>query len=237
MKSPFKKENIKAIIVKGVTSAYKQRKNLETFIKINQKIEEIISAHTGNIGIFCVSYKFLKKLNSTKLGNWKLDSIIKRYNRSIFKEGRNINNAKMIKTFKQHSKRNGAVLLGVLGGKNSEGEDFPGKDMETVIIVGFPFLPKNAFIQTKISYFNEKFQGKGNFYAYIEPAIRKSNQAAGRPIRKEDDKGAIIFLDYRYSEVLLKSFLSKWLNDEDILAIVENIPGVLEKDLKSFWNS
>ncbi len=235
MRSPFKKENIKAIIVKGVTSTYQQRKILDTFIKINQKIEEIISAHTGNIGIFCVSYKFLNKLNSNKLGNWKLDAIIKRHNRSIFKEGRNINNAKMIKTFKQKSRSNGAVLLGVLGGKNSEGEDFPGKDMETVIIVGFPFLPKNAFITKKISYFNEKFQGNGRFYAYIEPAIRKSNQAAGRPIRKEDDKGAIIFLDYRYYEEGLSKYLSDWIKNEKVLSVVEDIPGMLKKELELFW--
>jgi len=72
--------------------------------------------------------------------------------------------------------------------------------MEMVVIVGFPYAFLDDYIKNKISYFNKIFNGNGYFYAYQEPAFRKANQAAGRPIRKLSDKGAIIFLDERYAK-------------------------------------
>ncbi|TKJ19984.1 MAG: hypothetical protein CEE43_13995 [Promethearchaeota archaeon Loki_b32] len=237
IESPFRKENIKACIVLGVTSAYHQRENLENFRKINQKINEMLKVKNGNVGIFCVSYDFLHKLNSKILKQDRLEEIIRRNGREIFREGRNIDNAKMIKGFKAKSGNKGAVLLGVLGGRNSEGEDFPGKDMEHVIIIGLPFAPMNAYIRRKISYFNQKFESKGKFFGYIEPAIRKANQAAGRPIRRLEDKGAIIFLDYRYNDYDIKQHLSDWINNEDVLKIIGDNPGELGRNLELFWNT
>ncbi len=237
IKSPFKKENIKACIVLGVTSEYSQRENLENFRKINQKIDEILKVKNGNVGIFSVSYDFLHKLNSKILNQDRLEEIIRRNGREIFREGRNIDNAKMIKAFKTKSGSKGAVLLGVLGGRNSEGEDFPGEDMEHVIIIGLPFAPKNAYIRRKISYFNQKFEGNGNFFGYIEPAIRKANQAAGRPIRRLEDKGGIIFLNYRYNDYNIRQYLSDWINNKEVLNIIEDNPDELRMKLKLFWNT
>jgi len=95
----------------------------------------------------------------------------------------------------------------------------------------------NAYIRSKISYFDQKFESKGKFFGYIEPAIRKANQAAGRPIRRLEDKGAIIFLDYRYNGYDIKHYLSEWINNKDVLSIIEDNPGELGRNLKLFWNT
>jgi len=222
MKSPFSKDQIKVIIVKGVTSGYIFR-GLEMYRKINEYIKEILETRKGNTGIFTVSYNFLKKLNSKKLGNDKLKSILSKLERPFFEEKRNrtsFDNSILIKKFKASTEGNGAVLLGVLGGRNSEGEDYPGKTMETVIIVGFPFPAPNGHLDKKVAYYNIIFPGKGFFYANLEPTIRKANQAAGRPIRKDDDKAAIIFLDERYLSEEYFVYLSEWLKNSDVISII-----------------
>ncbi|HIH11030.1 TPA: hypothetical protein HA241_02485, partial [Candidatus Woesearchaeota archaeon] len=48
-----------------------------------------------------------------------------------------------------------------------------------------------------IKYYDELF-GKGWDYGYTYPAMNKCFQSAGRCIRSETDKGAILFLDGRF---------------------------------------
>jgi len=37
-------------------------------------------------------------------------------------------------------------------------------------------------------------------FGYLYPAMQRANQASGRSIRKETDKGAIIFMDSRFKD-------------------------------------
>ena len=222
MISPFSKDQIRVLIVKGVTSKYIFR-GLEMYRKINKCIREILEIRKGNTGIFTVSYDFLGKLNSKKLGKDKLKFILSELERPFFEEERNrssFDNSALIQKFKDSSEGNGAVLLGVLGGRNSEGEDYPGKTMESVIIVGFPFPPPNGYLDKKEAYYNIIFPGKGYLYTNLEPTMRKANQAAGRPIRKDDDKAAIIFLDERYQIEDNYIYLSEWLKNGDVISII-----------------
>lgn len=191
-------------------------RELEMYRKYNQKIKEILLTRPGNTGIFVVSYNFINSLNSSRLKKDRLDYIIKNdCQRELFEEKRGVDssqNAEMIKNFK---KTPNAVLLGVFGGRNSEGEDFPGEEMETVINIGFPFAPPSPYIDKKKEYFDSKFNNLGWEYAIVEPAIRKANQAAGRPIRDKEDKGVIALLGNRYKTYRFS--LSKWLTEKGVL--------------------
>jgi len=70
-------------------------------------------------------------------------------------------NAKMLDQFKKCSKKNGAVLLGVCGGRNSEGEDYPGDFMNAVIIVGIPYHLQTPRVKAKIAYYDRQFNRQG----------------------------------------------------------------------------
>ena len=48
-------------------------------------------------------------------------------------------NEKMVPDFKACGDKGGAVFLGVQGGRTSEGVDFPGNQMNSVIVVGVPY--------------------------------------------------------------------------------------------------
>ena len=102
----------------------------------------------------------------------------------------------LLSNFRNH-KQNGAILLGTSTGSFGEGIDMPGV-LQAVIIVGLPLNKPDIEARLLIEYYDDKF-GKGFEYGYVLPAITKCLQNAGRCIRSESDKGAIIFLDERYA--------------------------------------
>ena len=65
--------------------------------------------------------------------------------------------------------------------------------------------------------------------------MKKASQAAGRPIRTLDDRGAIIFLDYRFSTAYCKSFLPSWITDG--MKLLQDKPGVLGEAVSGFFRA
>jgi DNA excision repair protein ERCC-2 len=144
-------------------------------------------------------------------------------------------NAYLINDFKSTASkpRNGAVLLGVCGGRNSEGEDYPGDHMNAVIIAGLPYHLPTPRVEAKIKYYDKVFNDQGWNFAYLYPAIQRANQAAGRPIRKLKDKGAIIFMDFRFKQKF--KWIAEWIRKE--LEIIPDRPKILFQNLNIFWKS
>ncbi len=93
-------------------------------------------------------------------------------------------------------KENGGVLLSVIGGRISEGMDFPGEELEVAIVVGIPYPKPTARQRGLQHYYDLKF-GKGWDYTVKAPAVRKLLQATGRLVRSEEDLGAAVILDER----------------------------------------
>jgi DNA excision repair protein ERCC-2 len=117
----------------------------------------------------------------------------------------------LINKFKSYAKRGGAVLLGVQGGRASEGADYPGDQMNSVVVVGVPYAEPTPRIEAQIRYYEKRFPGNGRQYGYVLPALKKASQTAGRPIRTLKDKGAIIFLDHRFATKYCIRFLPLWV--------------------------
>jgi len=229
--SPFQKKNVKALIVEGVSTRREDR-NPIMYRKLIDKIEEVIACTPANIGIFCASYKILQALLSSGLDN----RVIK-YDKKLFVEEPNLSaseNSAMIEDFKSmgNPKYGGAVLLGVCGGRNSEGEDYPGNSMNSVIICGFPYHLPTPRIKAKIEYYDKVFEKQGWNFAYLYPAIQRANQASGRPIRKIDDKGAIIFMDERFKDKY--NWISEWVRTE--IELISNKDNSIYQSLYPFWH-
>jgi DNA excision repair protein ERCC-2 len=142
-------------------------------------------------------------------------------------------NDSLIQKFKRKA-HDGAMLLGVLGGRNSEGEDYPGNEMETVVIVGVPYARPTPKETTRIAYFESQFPRKGRLYGYQLPALRSASQAAGRSVRKLEDRGAIVFLDDRYATPFCKRLLPNWIKEN--LRGSKDADGVLYTHLKNFYS-
>ena len=165
----------------------------------------------------------------------RIDDAIKSLGKDLYVEESWMSAAKnaiLLKNFGALNKHDGAVLLGVCGGRNSEGEDFPGDLMNSVIIVGIPYLFPSAHVNAKIKYYNNVFNDQGWLFAYLYPAMQRANQASGRPIRKEGDKGVIIFLDSRYKKNV--AWISDWIRRE--IEVVPDRKNAISQKLREFWS-
>jgi len=225
--SPFPEEHILTLSCLGVTTSLNER-TPKMYKKLVGKLAEIVRYTPANVGIFTASFDVLEGLLEADLEEL-IDKPLLQEKRGM----RSKENDQLVTKFKLYAERGGAVLLGVEGGRSSEGADFPGKQMESVAIVGVPYMEPTPRVNAQIRYYETQFPRHGHEYGYIIPAIRKAAQAAGRPIRTLEDKGAIIFLDYRFSTRYCRYYLPLWIRKN-----IKNIPdenGAVAKELVLFF--
>jgi len=114
-------------------------------------------------------------------------------------------------------KHHGAALFSVIGGRISEGMDFPAEQLEIAVIVGVPYPKPTARQRGLQRYYDLKF-GKGWEYTVDAPTARKLLQSIGRLIRDETDRGVAVILDKRASR--FKQYIHDLKESENVLADV-----------------
>ena len=103
----------------------------------------------------------------------------------------------LVNDFKQSkTPENSSALFSVMGGRISEGMDFPAEELEIVILVGIPYPKPSARQRGLQRFYDLKFR-KGWEYTVEAPTARKLLQSIGRLIRKENDRGVAVILDRR----------------------------------------
>ena len=225
--SPFPKEHILPLISCGVTTAL-ERRTPEMYRKIVGRIREIVQNTPANTGVFAASFDVLNALLDAGL-----ESAVEK---PLFNERRGMTskeNERMVAEFKADADSDGAVLLGVQGGRSSEGVDFPGNQMNSVAIVGIPYAEPTPKVKAQISYFDKRFPGMGREYGYVIPAMKKASQAAGRPIRTLEDMGAMVFLDQRFAAIYTQGFLPLWVREN--IRVLPDREGIVAEELGSFF--
>jgi DNA excision repair protein ERCC-2 len=225
--SPFPKEHILSLVCCGVSTAMEKRTPTMYQLMI-ERINEVVQNTPANTGVFAASFDVLNALLTEGL-EAALD-------KPLFHEYRGMSskaNEELVAGFKDCGEGDGAVFLGVQGGRTSEGVDFPGNQMNSVIIVGVPYAEPTPRVKAQISYYEACFPKLGREYGYVLPAMKKASQASGRPVRTLEDWGAIIFLDYRFATSYCRSFLPSWIsNDMKVLSAGDNI---LAQEIHQFF--
>jgi len=226
--APFPPENVLALACRGVTTLMRKRTR-EMYRKLVRRIAEAIRySPEANVGVFAASYEVLQGILEAGI-----EHVI---DRKLFVERQGMSsreNDRLIREFKSWAGRGGAVLLGVEGGRASEGTDYPGRQMETVVIVGVPYAQPSPRVEAQIRYYESRFPGCGREYGYIWPALRRASQAAGRPIRSLRDRGAIIFLDYRFTTAYCRRYLPSWIRRS--LKVLPDEDGAIARELMLFF--
>ena len=225
--SPFALRNRLGLVVGGLDTSF-QNRNSATFSRMVDHCLAVVNATPGNTGIFTSSYSIARSLVDA--------GFEKRLKRELFIERpgmKGTDNDKMIEKFKDKGEKGGAVLLGVQGGRNSEGGDFPGSTMESVVVVGVPYARPTPSMEALIKYYDSAFNNKGRDYAYVLPAMTRAIQSAGRPVRRLDDRGAIVMLDQRFASKYLLRFIPSWL--KEVLQVVPDNPSDVAHQVESFF--
>ncbi|MFW9812283.1 MAG: helicase C-terminal domain-containing protein [Candidatus Thorarchaeota archaeon] len=225
--SPFARRNRAGLIIDGLDTSF-QNRTQKTFERMVDHCVAVAHSTPSNTGIFTSSYS---------IGKFLIDAGLERkLKRKLFIEKpgmKGTENDNLIEEFRRQGDTGGAVLLGVQGGRNSEGGDFPGPTMESVVVVGVPYARPTPRVESLINYFDSRFDGKGRDYAYVLPAMTRAIQAAGRPVRRLDDRGVIVLLDQRFSTPYLNRFLPSWLSE--VTEVIGDDPETTAHRVESFF--
>ncbi len=130
----------------------------------------------------------------------------------------------LVSDFKECGSRDGdgATLFSVMGGRISEGMDFPAEQLEIAVIVGIPYPKPTARQRGLQKYYDLKFR-KGWEYTVEAPTARKLMQSIGRLIRNENDRGVAIILDRRATR------FKKYIKDlEESTNLLEDIESFMD---------
>jgi DNA excision repair protein ERCC-2 len=192
--SPYSNKNRKILYVNDVTTKYEEiLKDKEIIERMKAYILKICNNFPKNTMVFFPSFNYLL--------NFKRDFNFKNMNRYFFFEEQKMSQYALmdiVKDFKSSGLEDGkcSTLFSVMGGRISEGMDFPAKQLEIALIVGIPYPKPTAKQRGLQRYYELKFR-KGWEYTVEAPTARKLLQSIGRLIRDENDKGIAVILDKR----------------------------------------
>lgn len=187
--NPFPPENRPVVVLPRVSTLYRDRAAhaQRTADLLSRMIEEV----PGNVAVYFSSFTMLQDL-STRLTILGRDRLIQRPgmsedDRKVFLE----TIASTITTERP------IVLCAVLGGLFAEGIDLPPGALDAVAIVG-PALPPVGLERRLLrETFDERY-GEGHRYASLVPGLTKVVQAAGRLVRRMDDRGVVFLVGRRF---------------------------------------
>lgn len=208
IESPFSKDKQLTLVIDDVTSKYSSR-SLEMYTKIaNHCVSLLNAASEKNSIIFFPSYDFMDKVMQ-HINILKINRVVLKEQRYMTKDQKE----KFVEKFKDKSgyiDQKSKVLFAITSGSFAEGLDLPNTALEMVVVIGLPLSVPDLFTQAVIRHFDKKFK-RGQMYGYINPAISKIIQAAGRCIRTEQDKGVVVLMDNRFFWPLYaKNFPAHW---------------------------
>jgi len=190
--SPFPRENRLLLVHPVATTLYAKRSE-EMHDLIAREVVSIAAGISGNVAVFFPSYDLLREAEGRVRPAGLRKKIL--VEKPTWDKARRDGALEALRLARED---HGAVLLGVQGGSLSEGVDYEGNVLQAVVVVGLPLSPPNLEVECLKDYYIRKFgPSKGYDYAYVFPAMNKVLQAAGRPIRSETDRAAIILLEGR----------------------------------------
>lgn len=222
--SPFKRENLCLLLDDSVSTKYKYRKF--TYKKIVSIIKSCISQKTGNYFVFFPSYIYMKNIFDIFHQENEKINIVCQQNNMTEEEKYNF-----IHLFSENVSE---TLLGfvVMGGVFSEGIDLVGEKLSGAIIIGVG-LPKICLERNIIKEYFEENKVNGFLYSYVYPGVNKVLQSAGRVLRTEKDRGLVVLIDERYSQISYKRLLPEEWNNIKKINGFQNKKNII---IEQFWN-
>ncbi|UCH31660.1 MAG: ATP-dependent DNA helicase, partial [Candidatus Bathyarchaeota archaeon] len=215
--SPFSPENRLMLIAKDVSSEFKRRTD-EMLEKLRGHIEAISDNNQGNVAAFFTSYGLMHRI---------LPALDINRNKIIEQQKTTEN-----EVIRQLSKSTDNLLCGVMGGKLSEGVDYPNNILTCVVAVGLPYATWDIYQKALIYYLERNFPKNGRIYGYLVPAILRLVQTCGRVHRSPNDKGCIIILDRRVAHPNITQLLPKYFQNE---IKVTNNQADSARQVRDFW--
>ena len=222
--SPFDPSQLSVCIMDRISTRYSERE--DTLLAVCRAVAATVSAKRGNYMVFSPSFAYSEALCKVFRAKYPKIKVIEQRTDMTAKE-----KAAFLDEFK---KDEGGYLIAfcVMGGIYSEGVDLAGDELIGAVIVGIG-MPALSYEREAIAaYYEEKYE-EGKQYAYIYPGMNRVFQAAGRVIRREDDRGVIVLIDDRFDDPIYKKSLPKLWEGMQFISDSKTLNG----ELKKFWEA
>jgi len=217
---------VKTAVDTGTSTRYKMR-TPEMYSKISERVAAVINSTRSGVGVFAPSYSVLGAI---------YEMVSKRLsNRHMVSEAPGLSSEQAEEVFDAFRSADDSVLFAVQGGRFSEGEDFDGGAMGSIVVVGLALPPPSPMMYAEYACLRRA--GEQDSYLMLSrlPALRKAFQAAGRHVRSPGKKGLVFFLDERFGSQVAKDLMPSWLRKD--LVVGDMTPGSIEALSREFWSS
>ncbi len=228
--SPFPTDHLCVAVCDGISTRYEDRDG--SCRRIVSYIAAMVSAKKGNYMVYFPSYAYLEKVFALFCKKYPTVKTVVQTPGMSWGE-----REAFIAAFRPDATE---LQIGfcVLGGSFSEGVDLPGRCLIGAMIVGVGIPGLSGERNIMRDYYDERASaigdgvpGMGYAYAYTYPGMNHVLQAAGRVIRRDDDRGVVVLLDDRYAaEPYLSLYPDHW---RGMVAVGD--AASLHEHLSRFW--
>jgi len=184
--SPFPEAHRNLIIFEGLSSRWRDRmRGMGTLARL---VAEGFRRVGGNTAVFLPSFAYLRALRQHLPADLPL----------LVHEGE-LDPLARAALLKKLERGGPYLLLTVMGGIFAEAVDFPGRMLEAALVIG-PGLPQLSHDRELARQWYEERGEIGFDQAYRLPGLCRVLQAAGRVIRRPEDRGSIVLICDRFSQ-------------------------------------
>ena len=217
--APFTSEQIKVLTVTDIDTFYRRR--LQSLPQLCDLIATLQRAHSGRYLVAMPSYEYLHHLAKSP---HRPDNFIA--------QTPAMDEAQQLALLKKFRQASSAVLGIVMGGVFAESLDLGVGVVDGVVVVSLGLPPTDLIRSLSVNYFNSSHgSGWGEQVAYLQPALTRVVQAAGRVIRGPQDKGVICLVDPRFADPIITRFYPEYWRPENIL--MKDV----ESRLETYWSN
>lgn len=226
--SPFPRNHLCLIVDPTISTKY--RKRIDSYDGIAERIETVVAAKRGNYLVFFPSYAYAEQVRLLFSSRVNRDVVEIVHQRSGMTE------AEREQFLELFHPRPAVSVVGfvVMGGIFAEGIDLQGDRLTGALVVG-PGLPQIGPDRDIIRhYFDEHGadgERRGFDYAYTYPGFNRVQQAAGRVIRTEEDRGVVLLIDDRFGQERYQDLFPPEWNEPIMLDEDSDLQSVLQR----FW--
>ena len=200
--SPYDPARLCVTVASGVSTRMEDR--AKSYRRIATLIAATVSARAGNYMVYFPSYDYMEHVHEQFAAKYPgVCCVLQKRGMSQRAQ------EEFLAAFKADE---GKLRVGfcVLGGSFSEGVDLPGSRLIGVVVVGTGIPGLSDERNMLRDYYENKCE-RGYDYAYTYPGMNHVLQAAGRVIRREEDKGVVVLIDDRYAaEPYLHLYPTHW---------------------------
>ncbi|NLO36320.1 MAG: ATP-dependent DNA helicase [Clostridiaceae bacterium] len=222
--SPFPPDNLLVLICSGLSVRYKQRQ--DTAAAVLSLLLTAVRQKTGNYLVFAPSHAYVQMLRALLRSRPDRDDFdymfqVREMNESM--------RQKYLRRFDHFGSRT-LLAFAVIGGVFGEGIDLVGEKLAGVVVIGVG-LPQLCPEREIMKQYYAQALGSGYEYAYLYPGFNKVQQAAGRVIRSDLDRGFVLLIDDRYATPDYRSLFPAEWQPVDIADEAD-----AAREIQAFWS-